>query len=112
MRAYSLDLRERVLADCDSGMGVRQVAVKYRVSESWIFRLKQRRRATGEVAARKAGRKQPPTWCAYADSLRRGVREQPDLTLRELRDGLSLPLSVVTVWRALRALRLTLKKSS
>lgn len=40
MSAYSMDLRRRVLEDCDSGMEARQVAVKYRVSESWIRRLR------------------------------------------------------------------------
>ncbi|AMV19641.1 hypothetical protein VT03_17225 [Planctomyces sp. SH-PL14] len=29
MKAYSMDLRNRVLADCDAGMEARQVAVKY-----------------------------------------------------------------------------------
>lgn len=28
MKGYSMDLRERVFADCDAGMEVRQVAVK------------------------------------------------------------------------------------
>ena len=45
MKAYSPDLRQRGLEDCDGGMETRQVAVKYRVSESWIRRLKQRRSA-------------------------------------------------------------------
>ena len=49
MKAYSQDLRERVLPDCDAGLPVRQVATKYRVSESWMRRLRQRRRETGEV---------------------------------------------------------------
>ena len=43
MRAYSMDLRVRVLADSDAGMGTRVVAAKYRVSESWVRWLKQRR---------------------------------------------------------------------
>jgi len=34
MKAYLKDLRQRVLADCDGGMGIRQVAVKYHESES------------------------------------------------------------------------------
>jgi hypothetical protein len=50
MRAYSADLRERVLADCDAGLGTRAVAAKYRVSESWVRRLKQVRRQTGRTA--------------------------------------------------------------
>jgi Mor family transcriptional regulator len=44
MKADSKGLRQRVLADCDEGLEIRQVAVKYRVSESWIRRLRQRRR--------------------------------------------------------------------
>ena len=32
MRAYSMDLRERVLLDSDAGMKAADVAAKYRVS--------------------------------------------------------------------------------
>ena len=52
MRAYSMDLRERVLHDSDAGMPAAAVASKYRVSASWVRRLKHRRRETGEVAPR------------------------------------------------------------
>ena len=52
MRAYSMDLRERVLHDSDAGMKAAAAAGKYRVSASWVRRLKQRRRETGEVAPR------------------------------------------------------------
>ena len=68
MKAYSMDLLERVLADCDDGMETRQVAVKYRVSESWIRRLKQRRRETGETAPRPCRNRQPAKWLAYAEA--------------------------------------------
>ena len=50
MKAYSMDLRKRVLADCDAGLEVRQVGVKYDVSESWIRRLRQRRRENNDAA--------------------------------------------------------------
>ena len=52
MRAYSMDLRERVLRESDAGMKAAAVAVTYHVSASWVRRLKQRRRETGEVAPR------------------------------------------------------------
>ena len=35
MRAYSMDLRERILRDSDAGMKASAVAVKYHVSASW-----------------------------------------------------------------------------
>ena len=38
MRAYSPDLRQRVLADCDRGLTTRVVATKYSVSESWVWK--------------------------------------------------------------------------
>ena len=44
MRAYLMDLRERVLRDSDAGLTAAAVAVKYHVSASWVRRLKQRRR--------------------------------------------------------------------
>ena len=49
MRAYSIDLRERVLRDSDAGLPAAVVAVQYHVSASWVRRLKQRRRETGGV---------------------------------------------------------------
>ena len=52
MQAYSMDLRERALLDSDAGMKAADVAVKYRVSGSWVRLLKQRRRETGEIAPR------------------------------------------------------------
>jgi transposase len=112
MKAYSMDLRERVFADCDAGMEVRQVAVKYRVSESWIRRLKQRRRESGEVAPRPAGHAAEPKWLAHRERLEELVREQPDVTLPELRERLGIDISVQTLSRALRALQLTFKKKS
>jgi transposase len=112
MDAYSIDLRKRVLEDCDAGVGTREVATKYRVSESWVRRLKQRRRETGEISPRRSGTKQRPTWLAYADELRQLVDEQPDATLVELRERLGQNVSVQTLSRALRALQLTFKKKS
>lgn len=112
MKAYSMDLRKRILEDCDAGMTTRQVAVKYRVSESWVRRLKQRRRETGEVAPRRAGSPVAAKWLAYADRIEQLVHEQPDVTLRELQAQLGEDVSIQTLSRALRALQLTFKKKS
>jgi transposase len=110
VRAYSPDLRQRVLADCDRGLGTRAVATKYSVSESWVRRLKQRRRETGETAPRAAIPGPAPSWGAYADRLREAVRQAPDATLAELRDRLALAASLSTLWRAVAALGLSVKK--
>ena len=39
------------------------------------------------------------------------IAAQPDRTLAELKDALATPASVPTVWRAVRALGLTVKKN-
>lgn len=112
MKAISMDLRERVLADCDSGLGTRDVATKYRVSEAWVRRLKQRRRETGEITPRKPRVTRRPTLAAHREQLLKLVEERPDATLRELCELLGVPVSVPTMWRALRELKLTFKKKS
>ena len=80
MEAYSMDLRRRVLADCDGGMRTRAVAGKYRVSESWVRRLKQRRRERGETAPRRPGGRRPRR--VDRDRLAALVKGQPDATRR------------------------------
>ena len=111
MRAYSMDLRERALLDSDAGMKAADVAAKYRVSGSWVRLLKQRRRETGEVAPRvqRHGRRGmlEPHLHTVADL----IAAHPDRTLAERKDALATPASVPTVWRAVRALGLTVKKT-
>jgi transposase len=112
MRAYSMDLRERVLADCDAGLPTKQVAQKYRVSPAWVRRLKQRRRQTGEVAPRPPRNHRQPTLAPHHDRIRELIAATPDLTLGELRDRLGVVVSLSTLWAAVRDLGLTVKKKS
>ena len=107
MRAYSMDLRQRVLADSDAGMKTKPVAEKYGVSRTWVRWLKQRRRERGLIAPgvspgrpRKIDR----------EKLAALVTQHPDATLAELRDKLGLQCSVTAIWMALDAIRITFKK--
>lgn len=112
MRAYSMDLRVRVLADCDAGMTTSAVADKYSVSSAWVRRLKQRR-ANGVGIEPLAGRPGPKPSLAQgtdADRLRQLATAQPDLSAQEYRDRLGVGCHPTTVWRALRRLGLTFKK--
>jgi transposase len=111
MEAYSLDLRKRVLARCDAGHGTKQIAEEFDVSPAWVRRLKQRRREHNTIAS--LVRKLPDQHKLKEDDrreLRQLVDQNPDATLVELRKMLGGKASVVTVWRALRDLRLSLKK--
>jgi|SRR5271166_4212588 len=111
MKAYSMDLRVRVLAACDDGLGTAEAAETFSVSPAWVRRLKQRRRETGAVAPRRPSRSgRAPLLEGAADRLLEAVREHPDRTAGEYRDLLDLRVARVTVWRMLRRLGLTFKK--
>ena len=111
MRAYSMDLRERVLRDSDTGMLADAVAERYHVSGSWVRWLKQRRRETGEVGPRPRRygprRKLEP----HVHTLAALIQEQPDRTLAELQEALGLPVSLPTICRAVQQLGLRVKKN-
>ena len=50
--AYSMDLRSRVLRDCDAGLSSNAAAARYHVIRAWADALKQRRWETGAILAR------------------------------------------------------------
>jgi transposase len=50
MEAYSKEFRRDVLRSCDAGVGTREVALRFDVSESWVRRIKQERRDQGKTA--------------------------------------------------------------
>jgi transposase len=111
MRAYSPDLRDRVLRDSDAGLIAEAVAEKYHVSPAWVRRLKQRRRETGEVAPRTQRYGPHPMLAPHLTTLAALIDARPDCTLVELKDALGTPASVPTIWRAVTALGFTVKKN-
>jgi transposase len=113
MAAYSMDLRERVVAACDEGVDTRaEIAERFSVSESWVRRLSQRRRESGSIAPRPRGGGQPPAFDAEAAGrLREAVAADPDATLKELAAASGVACSTSAVGRALNRLRITRKKS-
>ena len=110
MKAYSMDLRTRVIADCDAGLATGQVAAKYRVSESWVRRLKQRRRESGTIAPKPAGGKRHSK--IDLSRLEQLVDEQPDATLAELRERLGISCGLSAMCKATKKLRLSYRKNA
>jgi transposase len=110
MAPYSMDLRTRVLQDCDAGMKSDVVAAKYRVSRAWVNRLVQRRRESGQVTPREQTKFRPQLLAEKTEQLKALIAEQPDRTLVELRAALQTPVGLATIWRAVDRLDLTVKK--
>jgi transposase len=111
MRAYSLDLRTRVLADYDAGMTTQAIAEKYRISTKCVRDLRQLREETGQLSPRQGKTGPKPKLAEHAEQLATLVQEQPDATLEELQQRLPVRVGLSTIWRALVALGVTLKKS-
>jgi transposase len=86
MKAYSMDLRERVVAACDAGGATReQVADRFSVSVRWVRALLRRRRETGSIAPRPRGGGRAAAFDGAAEArLREAVRADDDATLGEL----------------------------
>ena len=110
MRAYSMDLRERVWADCQAGMRTPAVAQKYSVSASWVRRLKQRHKATGSLARKPPSTGRPVVLAPHEARVRELVRDDPDATLEELRRQLGVEVSTGALFNYLQRLKLSFKK--
>ncbi len=86
MNAYSLDLRERVVAACQAGGKQAAVADRFRVSLSFVAKLLRRHRTHGSAAALPPGRGPAPRLDGPALAhLRACLRQTPDATWDELR---------------------------
>lgn len=109
--ALAKDLRVRVMADVDAGLTAEQAAEKYSVSARTIFHWKALRRETGAVVPR-AGKTGPkPKLAEHRERILAAVREDSAITLSDLREKLQLRVGVTTLWQALRAWGVVLKKS-
>ena len=113
MEPYSSEFRGAVLAACDADEGTRDIAVRFKVSESWVRLIKQQRRETGQVAPKTAAPRQPK-WQAWADWLVAKLTARPDMYLRELQAELKQELGEVvclmTICNACWALEQSRKK--
>lgn len=117
MKAYSLDLRERVVAAYEKGdKSIAEIAASFSVGQTFLKKMLRQKRETGslERLPQRAGvkRKLSP---AHRKWLAKQVKEQPDATLIELQAGLleqkKIQVSPATVSRQLAELGLPRKKN-
>ena len=113
MDPYSAEFRGEVLAACDANEGTQAVALRFNVSESWVRRIKQQRRETGQIAPRTAAPRQPK-WHSWSNWLVAKIAARPDIYLRELQAELKKELGkevcLMTICNACQALEQTRKK--
>jgi len=112
-KAYSDDLRIRIVRAVDAGASRRSVAAKFEVSVSFVIRLVARWRATGSAKVRGTGGRPRHRLEPHGDLVDRLLAAKRDTTLEELRQTLAregVSVSRSGVDRYLRARGLTRKK--
>ena len=114
-KAYSQDLRARVLAAADDGEPVGRIATLLRVSVSYVSKVLSRRQRTGQTTALPQRCHLPPKLAALHGAIEARVTDCPDATIAELRRWLfetyQVSASTGLMCKTLAALDLTYKKS-
>jgi len=107
----SMDLRVRIVEARQAGESIVEVAERFAVCPAFVKRLMQRFRQTGSLAPKSGPRGPKPLLAPYVERIRQLAAEEPDLTPAEIKQRLGLAAAPLTVWKMLRRLGLTFKKS-
>jgi transposase len=114
-RAYSQDLRDRVIDAALSGASARQAATRFGIGEATAIVWVRRAREAGDRSARKQGQPRRSKLDPHRGYLLGLIAETPDLTISELLERLlaerSVRASRATLWTLLDRCGLTFKKS-
>ena len=113
-RAYSQDLRDRVLAMAASGASARQAAARFGIGVATAIVWVRRERQTGNKSALPRGMSRGSKLDAHAEYILSLVAETPDITLKELKSLLSedcgTSVGVGTLWNFFDRRSITFKK--
>ena len=117
MKAYSLDLRQKILdAYFTDGISQRQLALRFRVALSFIEKLLKQYRQTGNISP-KVRIQQTPLKLneEQLNALKEIVSAKNDATLAEIRKQLEektgVLIGISTVYRMLQMMEISLKKN-
>jgi transposase len=116
-KPYSIDLRERVQAEVESGQSRRAAARRYAVSASFAVKLADRVWRTGSAAPARQGRPAGGGKLApHLAALLEWVEAEPDITMPELATKLAAEKDVTahpaSLSRALLKAGLSFKKNT
>lgn len=112
-KAYSGDLRERVVAAMASGRSCREVGAVFDVAPSTAGNWWRRYRGENSHAARPMGGDRRSKLTGEAGWIAERLADTPELTLEEVRRELGeqgIEVSYASVWRTVRKLGLRHKK--
>lgn len=115
MKAFSIDLRQRIVDAYDAGEGSRQqMADRFTVSLAFVKKLLHQRKTTGSIEPIPKPGRTPIFHGELLEDLDAYVREHPDATLHEIRLHFAdrVTCSIMAVSTALRRLGDRRKKNA
>ena len=114
-RAYSQDLRDRVINAALAGMPARRAAAQFRIGLATAIRWVRRARQTGDRTAGRQGQPRRSKLDPHRGYIVGLIEAEPDITISEILDKLVSDRDVraarATLWVFLDRCGLTFKKS-
>jgi transposase len=114
MRAYSQDLRERVLRAVERGERPSDIARRFEVSRVWVYQVRKRWQVDGRRTSLQVGGYRRSRLQGSEELLRGWLEAEADLTLAELCARLAqegIQIKPPALWHQLNKWGLTLKKN-
>ena len=115
MKAYSTDLRDRIVSAVDRGQSVNEVAERYNVHPRTVWRYLQLRQERGSLEPRPRRGRNPILSPEQQQAFKQQLSDHPNLTYPERmalfskEQGVSLSKPTISRW--VRRLRYSRKKS-
>ena len=113
-KPYTQDIRTRVITKHKAGKTVEEIANELSVSLRFVYEMLRLYKITGSVEAKTAtGGRKPYLNEERLEQIAVLVQESPDLTLEEIKEELSLDISISVICDAInKKLKLNMKKNS
>ena len=115
MRAYSQDLRDRVLGALERGERPTDIALRFEVSRGWVHQVRRRLREEGRRSSLPMGGHRRSALAPLEAVVRKWIADQPDLTLAEMSARLAeeygITIKLPALWHQLNKWGLSYKKN-
>lgn len=114
MRAYSQDLRDRVLRALERGERPAEIARRFEVSRVWVYQVREDWQAEGRRSSLRVGGYRRSCLAERESEVRGWIEAEVDLTLAEICARLAqkgIQIKVPALWHQLDKWGLTLKKN-
>jgi transposase len=113
-RAYSMDLRERLVRTVEGGMSVRQAACQLMIDDSCALKWMRQFRGKGNVEPKRQGGYRKSVLLPHTRWILQYIEQKPDETLGENRQSLiqkGVRVGIATLWRFFQRHQISIKKS-